>query len=99
MDKERWTYSIDDIDGDGEAGTTFTCTDLLETQVAAYDRMCAVFDGPLPEVEEEDKQYVPPANWSEESGMYVWNVYGDGTFVVRVFRVGSRPTAKLQKWL
>jgi hypothetical protein len=92
MSVTRWTYSIDDIDGNGEAGTPFTCTDLLETKVAAYYRMCAVFDGPIPEVEEEDKQYVPPADWRKKDGIHVWDVYTDGTFIVRVFPAGSRPT-------
>lgn len=96
----RWTYSIDDTDGNGEAGTTFTCTDPLETKVAAYYAMCAVFDGPVPEVEEENKQYVPPAKWQRKRGIYVWDVYSDRTFVVRVFPAGRRglPT-RTNSWL
>lgn len=95
MSLTRWTYSIEDTDGDGESGTTFTSMDVLETKVAAYYRMCAVFDGPIPEVEEEDKQYVPPADWREEDGTFRWDVYSDGTFIVRVFPVGRRPSAIL----
>lgn len=86
----RWTFAINDVDGDGWKDSAFWSECAVATMVAAYEEMCAVFDGPEPvgyDIDKDDaldKQYVPLPDWKKDDEGYFWDVYSDGTFEVRV---------------